>query len=134
MNEIERLFRLASEDVCCNTSYPISPDYFSAYQVRGYDIMMGVGALAFYVHVPFCRSLCRFCEYTRVRSGDPRQESRYVDLLARQVEQWTAAHAYSRAWGLDVGGGTPTALNAPDFSRVMKLTASLAKTCQDPQF
>lgn len=22
------------------------------------------------MHVPFCRALCRFCEYTRVKSGD----------------------------------------------------------------
>ncbi len=134
MNQIERLFRLAAEDVRCNTSYPISPDYFSAYRVQGYDIMAGVGALAFYMHVPFCRSLCRFCEYTRVRSGDPRQESQYVNLLARQVEQWTASHEYSRVSGLDVGGGTPTALNAPDFARVMKLATALAQNCQDPDF
>lgn len=29
----------------------------------------GVEAPSFYLHVPFCRALCRFCEYTRVKSG-----------------------------------------------------------------
>lgn len=128
MNGIERLFRLASEDVCCNTSYPIAPEYFSAYRAPGFDIMTGTDELSFYIHVPFCRSLCRFCEYTRFESGDARQESRYVDLLERQVEDWTAAHARPRrVLGLDVGGGTPTALNARDFARVAKLAASLAR-------
>jgi oxygen-independent coproporphyrinogen-3 oxidase len=121
----ERLFRLASDDVCCNTSYPISPDYFTAYRAHDCDIMAGVSSLAFYIHVPFCNSLCRFCEYTRVRSGKEAQESRYVDLLERQIEGWRAAHPYSLVHGLDVGGGTPTALNPRDFARVMKMAAEL---------
>jgi oxygen-independent coproporphyrinogen-3 oxidase len=128
MNMIERFFRMASEDMCCNTSYPMSPDFFSRYRTADYDILDGVDSLAFYLHVPFCRSLCRFCEYTRVRNGDEFQETRYVDLLARQVEIWTAAHPYSAVCGVDVGGGTPTALNARNFARVMKIASSLVQT------
>ena len=102
MTQQERLFRLASDDVCCNTSYPISPDYFTAYRVQGCDIMAGVSSLAFYIHVPFCNSLCRFCEYTRVKSGNASQESRYVDLLERQIDGWRAEHQYSLVHCLDV--------------------------------
>ena len=127
MNKMKSLFRMASEDVCCNTSYPISPDFFSAYRVQDYDVMSGVDALAFYMHIPFCRSLCRFCEYTRVKSGDPQQETRYVDLLAKQVETWMTTHTYSSVIGLDIDGGTPTALNARDFARVTRLAAATGR-------
>ena len=127
LNEIERLFRLASVDVCCNTSYPISPDFFTKYRVQGYDVMVGEDRFAFYVHVPFCRSLCRFCEYTRVKSGDEYQESRYVDLLERQIETWASGHQCVCLYGLDVGGGTPTALNGRDFARVMRIASALAQ-------
>ena len=127
LNEIERLFRLASADVCCNTSYPFSPDFFSTYRVQGYDVMAGEDRLAFYVHVPFCRSLCRFCEYSRVKSGDAQQESRYVDFLERQIETWASGHQCVCLYGLDVGGGTPTALNGRDFARVMRIASALAQ-------
>ena len=134
MTSVERLFRLASDDVCCNTSYPISPDYFSAYRATGCDIMAGVTSLAFYIHVPFCRSLCRFCEYTRVKSGNAAQEARYVDLLGRQIERWAAVHPHSGVQGVDVGGGTPTALNPSDFARVMKMAAGLFQGGRVPDF
>ena len=134
LNEVERLFCLASADVCCNTSYPISPDFFSTYRVKGYDVMAGEDSLAFYVHVPFCLSLCRFCEYTRVKSGDAHRESRYVDLLERQIETWASGHQCACLYGLDVGGGTPTALNGRDFARVMELAAALAQHGRDADF
>lgn len=125
-NRLERLFRAAADDVCCNTSYPLSPDYFAAYRDQGYDIMSGVGDLSFYLHIPFCQSLCRFCEYTRVKSGNRAQETRYVDLLERQIERWTTSHPYGRVIGLDIGGGTPTALNDEDFARVARLARTLS--------
>lgn len=62
VTQVRRLFRLTSDDIYCNTSYPISPDFFSAYRAVECDIMAGVDSPAFYIHVPFCRSLCRFCE------------------------------------------------------------------------
>ena len=134
MNMIEILFRMASEDMCCNTSYPMSPEFFSGYRTTDYDILDGVDSLAFYLHVPFCRSLCRFCEYTRVKNGDELQETQYVDLLARQIETWAADHPHSVVYGMDVGGGTPTALSAHNFARVMKVASSLAQTGRGVDF
>lgn len=96
--------------------------------------MPNVDELSFYLHVPFCRSLCRFCEYTRVKAGDVAEETRYVDLLERQIETWSASHGHGRVVGLDVGGGTPTALNGSDFARVMSLAGGLAGEQSDPAF
>ena len=126
MIKIDKLFRLAADDVCCNTSYPLSPEYFAEYRDADFDIMSGVGDLSFYLHVPFCRSLCRFCEYTRVRCGDEHQESHYVDLLEREIHAWVAQHDYGRMMGIDVGGGTPTAISDRNFTRVMCLAKELA--------
>lgn len=62
-----------------------------------------------------------------MKSGDAAQESRCVDLLERQIEGWKTAHPYSLVHGLDVGGGTPTALNPRDFAMVMKMAAELSR-------
>lgn len=67
--DIQKLFDLAYEDIMCNTSYPIKPDYFSEYRTTE-DIMNNTTELSFYFHIPFCKQLCNFCEYTRFLSGN----------------------------------------------------------------
>lgn len=60
-----------------------------------------------YLHVPFCRSLCPFCSFHRVRfSVGPARA--YFDSLDREIDTVTA-----RGYRFDevyIGGGTPTVL------------------------
>jgi coproporphyrinogen III oxidase-like Fe-S oxidoreductase len=60
----EKLFEKARLDICCNTSYPYRRGYFGGY-LTDMDIMKEVSELSLYFHIPFCKLLCRFCEYTR---------------------------------------------------------------------
>jgi len=60
-----------------------------------------------YLHIPFCRSLCPFCSFHRVRfSAGPAHA--YFDCLDREIET-VAAQGY-RFDEVYVGGGTPTVL------------------------
>jgi len=66
--------------------------------------------LRLYVHVPFCRYKCSFCNYAvlAVRSGADRASmQRYVDAVRRELAGMPRS---ARLAGLFVGGGTPTAL------------------------
>src|SRR6266487_177939 len=41
-----------------------------------------------YIHFPFCRQICAFCNLYSVAARPNEQFSDYVDLLRREVELW----------------------------------------------
>jgi coproporphyrinogen III oxidase-like Fe-S oxidoreductase len=96
---------------------------------------LGERGLMVYVHIPFCRHLCRFCGYHRKRLARSDTLSRYVDRLVAEIRQWSARlDGRPPVSALYFGGGTPTVLSADDFSRLL---ASLRETfvlSKDTQF
>lgn len=124
--DIEELFSVAAADVNCNTSYPLKRVFFSRYLLDA-DIMDGVGELSLYYHIPFCRHLCRFCEYTRFLCDDVALQNDYVDKLIAQSEKFFEAHPVKKLYGLDIGGGTPTMLDISAFSRLLDYTSKLRR-------
>ena len=117
---LEQIFDLADQDLKCNTSYPILPEAFAEYR-SNVDIMAGVDALSLYFHIPFCKNICSFCEYTRFKAGNEKTESGYLDMLNDQTKRFIIEHPIALLYGLDVGGGTPTALSEYNFARLMEL-------------
>lgn len=117
---LEQIFDLADQDLKCNTSYPILPEAFAGYR-SNVDIMAGVDALSLYFHIPFCKNICSFCEYTRFKAGNEKTESGYLDMLNDQTKRFIIEHPIALLYGLDVGGGTPTALSEYNFARLMEL-------------
>lgn len=67
--------------------------------------------LGLYIHVPFCRTRCRFCAfYLRIYREDWAQS--YLEALHREIRRHTAAGSLNGRLPdtLYVGGGTPTTL------------------------
>jgi oxygen-independent coproporphyrinogen III oxidase len=68
-----------------------------------------------YVHVPFCRLVCAYCDFVTV-GGRGTEIDRYVDALTREL-------ALRRAPGelrtIYFGGGTPSLLSADQVARVV---------------
>ena len=78
-------------------------------------------ALAVYVHVPFCESLCSFCGCNTVITRDHSRETTYVDLVLAELELYlTAVPGLSRQplRQLHLGGGTPTFLSPGALARL----------------
>ena len=92
------------------------------------------GPSAIYVHVPFCESRCLYCGFFN-RAYTPEESGRYTDGLLREIELWRGHPAFEQGpvHAVYIGGGTPTALAAPDLQRLLKhLTAALplANDCE----
>ena len=65
---------------------------------------------ALYVHVPFCISKCRYCDfYSRI--FDPHEGSRYVAAAITELSQNTSNLSLPLR-SVYIGGGTPTALGS----------------------
>lgn len=63
--------------------------------------------LGLYVHIPFCRSVCNFCPYCKVRYSEELCE-RYMDALLEEIRLVGGGHREKKVvTSLYLGGGTP---------------------------
>ena len=129
----EELFAVAHGDLRCNTSYPPFKELFREY-LGAEDLFSDVDRLSYYIHVPFCTRLCSFCEYTRFLANDPARERGYLRLLADQVKRFLSTHDIRQVYGLDIGGGTPTALQDEEFSMLLDIADLLSPATPDEGF
>ena len=64
--------------------------------------------LGLYVHLPFCKTRCGYCDFAVVTDRDDSQ-SLYVDCLLREISHW-AQESPLEFQTLYFGGGTPSRL------------------------
>jgi len=73
-----------------------------------------------YIHLPYCRSLCPYCDFVKapLHRAEP---TRLLDALEREgrLALEIAPDAWTRARTIYVGGGTPTALDAAALRRFL---------------
>lgn len=63
--------------------------------------------LGLYVHIPFCKNICNFCPYCKVRYSKELCD-RYIDTLIREIHLIGSQHIGKKtATSLYFGGGTP---------------------------
>ena len=74
--------------------------------------------LGLYIHIPFCKSICNFCPYCKVRYEDALCD-RYINALLREIHMVGSQHpGRKRVTSLYFGGGTP-ALTAPRLKEII---------------
>ena len=76
-----------------------------------------------YVHIPFCRSFCTYCDFysevaAKCRRKDEERFGRYADALAGEVRS-RAAEITEDVNTLYIGGGTPSVLPLSVFERLL---------------
>lgn len=77
----------------------------------------GLQEVGLYLHVPFCKSLCPFCPYNRVRhSAD--LYALFEQAVCRELDRYSEILAGCRINSLYIGGGTPT-VNAEGLLRMI---------------
>jgi len=63
--------------------------------------------LGLYVHVPFCKELCPFCPYYKIKY-DAFLASKYVDALIKEIHLKSSKVGKKRISSLYFGGGSPS--------------------------
>ena len=84
--------------------------------------------IGIYIHVPFCRSKCPYCDFYSLRGGDEAMDA-YTAALLRHI----ATAPTEKADSVYLGGGTPTLLGSQRLSRILEAVAAhfpLSKDCE----
>ena len=77
-------------------------------------------SLDLYLHFPFCRQICAFCNLYAVVSTSQSVFSDYVDLLCREIATYAPLVHGKKIDTLYLGGGTPSQLEASLFERAFR--------------
>lgn len=81
--------------------------------------MMDRNDVGLYLHIPFCRSRCPYCDFCTFPRPDPATVDAYVDELVRRVTAGGIACRDRRVDTVYLGGGTPTMLTAAQAERLL---------------
>lgn len=71
-----------------------------------------------YIHIPFCKSKCIYCDFYSVAGQDNKIEI-FVNALIREIE---TCPVDTTKWTFDtifIGGGTPSLLNAQQMEKII---------------
>jgi oxygen-independent coproporphyrinogen-3 oxidase len=111
------------------TSYPTAPEFSPDFGPERFEQHLARaekagGPLSIYVHLPFCREMCRFCGCNVVATHDRTRADAYLDLLEKELALVAAKLPTRReVTQLHWGGGTPTFLDEKQLTRCHELIA-----------
>ncbi|MGD0765749.1 MAG: radical SAM protein, partial [Dehalococcoidia bacterium] len=71
-----------------------------------------------YVHIPFCRSKCAYCDFNSY-AGQGDLIPAYVDALLREAAAWSETAVVGTPDTIYLGGGTPSLLSLAKVERLM---------------
>ncbi len=75
-----------------------------------------------YVHIPFCRSKCSYCDFVSVASADEELVDAVTEAICTDLKRWASSALPGVVETLYVGGGTPTYV-AGSTLRILELAA-----------
>lgn len=129
MNDIRKIYETGLlYHHYANTAYPLTPASFMEYKVRekqAVDELLKrdwekIREYCLYIHIPFCQTRCKFCEYTVLDQSTPELESEYVDLLMKEMRMYASLTKDKPVIGFDIGGGTPLKLSVGHLAAITK--------------
>lgn len=113
---VAEIYEQRKNDPRWNTSYPLSPDDWTNFRVSGCLPFNQERDLSFYIHIPFCKHLCSFCEYTRMKCPDEELQRKYIQSVGDDINKFISNNNEFTLHGFDIGGGTPFALSNKNFA------------------
>jgi oxygen-independent coproporphyrinogen-3 oxidase len=78
--------------------------------------------LGVYVHVPFCRERCAYCDFAIV-TGQERRVPEYEAALSAEIDVFAAHFGVRSADTIHFGGGTPSRVDPAVIARVLERLA-----------
>lgn len=70
-----------------------------------------------YIHIPFCKSICSYCDFTKILYKEELVDP-YLNSLSNEIED---AYGKEEINTLYIGGGTPSSLSSSGLNTLFKL-------------
>jgi oxygen-independent coproporphyrinogen-3 oxidase len=83
--------------------------------------MISMKEVGLYIHIPFCRSKCLYCDFNSYERREADAEA-YVHMLLKEHELYREKHNFTYKT-VFIGGGTPTVINYRLMGELMETLA-----------
>ena len=75
--------------------------------------------LGIYIHVPFCRSKCQYCDFYSLTTKDDKLMDSYLDAMTRHIKESGALAPNHKVDTIYFGGGTPSFFGADGMATIL---------------
>ena len=77
--------------------------------------------LELYIHIPFCKKKCNYCDFLSAPASKPRRQE-YMQALMTEIMIWSgAAYDNHEVKSIFIGGGTPSILDPEQIGTLMRM-------------
>lgn len=76
-----------------------------------------------YVHIPFCKHICSYCDFCKMVPSNKELVSKYIDRMINEFDLYEKY--YKDVETIYIGGGTPNSLDDETLERVLQKISSL---------
>ena len=90
--------------------------------------------LGIYIHIPFCRTKCAYCDFYSFIHKSENIFERYTDTLIAHMEAYREAAGDRVPDSVYIGGGTPTAMPTDQLIRIIKAVKRNFKLSKNTEF
>lgn len=73
---------------------------------------------SFYIHIPYCVSKCKYCDFFSIENKNTFIPQEYVDALCKEIEYRKREFNITSIKTVYIGGGTPSLLNENQLSQI----------------
>ncbi len=78
----------------------------------------------FYVHIPFCKTICSYCDFPKRLAKDENQINEYIKRLLEEIDTYKE-YIDSSFQSIYIGGGTPNFLSDDNLELLLSKIESL---------
>jgi len=84
-----------------------------------------------YIHVPFCRSFCKYCDFYSTTDEGPKTD--FVETIIRETEMRSGYLEGETVETIYFGGGTPSLLTVIQLKSILDAIRTNLKVSDDPE-
>lgn len=88
--------------------------------------------LGIYVHIPFCKKKCDYCDFISFANKEE-CEGKYVEALCKDIINEKAKASNYEVNTVYFGGGTPSYINENSIGKVLKTIKYNYNLCEDEE-
>lgn len=103
-----------------------------SYQCAWYNFAKFMTHAGIYLHVPFCRSRCSYCDFA-TGLYESNAASRYVEALVAEIAKWREVGGELVVDTVYFGGGTPSLLTPDQLEKILNAIRSRFKLHPDTE-